>query len=90
MILGNTRGRATARNFIGAAVGHHVGGAQERFERARVRPPAAQNTVSERFFLEIHVVDVGDLEFIAPTGPSPADFLEYSGIVEVNAGYGVA
>ena len=70
------RRNAATRNFVGSRFGNHIGCAKQRFERARVSPPAVENAMGERAFAQVHVIDVGDFEFIARTGYGLADFLE--------------
>src|SRR5258708_27019951 len=63
---------------------------QKRFECSRVAPPALQQAVSQRFLLEIHIVDVRDFQFVSPAWPGFPDFFEYCRIVKVDSGNGIA
>jgi hypothetical protein len=70
----------------GAAGGDEIGGAQERFEGAGVRPPAIEEREAHRAFADVGVVDVGDFEFVAAGGFAGMDLVEDRGVIHVNAG----
>ena len=44
--------------------------------------------MSQSALFKVHIVHVGNFEFIARTGFCPADFLEDRGIVEIDTGNG--
>src|SRR5690349_20969878 len=89
-VVAGVPGRSSATgNFVGAGFGDEIGGEEEGFESAGIGPPAVQDAVGEGAFLEVHVVDVGNFEFVAPAGLGLADFLEDGGVVEIEAGDGV-
>ena len=52
-------------------------GAGERFERARVRPPARQDVVRQIAARDVGVVDVGDLQLAARGRPQRLDHVEH-------------
>src|SRR3974390_565389 len=79
----------TFRNLVRASLRDEIRGTKQGLEGPRVRPPAVQNTVRQRFLLQVHIVDVRNLELIAPARLGPADFLEDGGVVEIDSGDGV-
>src|SRR5277367_4927844 len=87
-MLGVSRRNAPPRDDVRASFRHQIGRVQQRFEGPRVGPPTVENAVSQGSLSQIHVIDVGDFQFIAMAGFGLADFLEYRGVVEVNTGDG--
>jgi len=79
------RGHAARRDFVCSRFSDHIRGAKQRFECSRVGPPAIQNAMCERAFLEVHVIYIGDFEFIAKARFGLADLGKDSGIVKINS-----
>jgi len=67
----------------------HVRGTKQRIKRAGIRPPAFQVAVRKGTLPKIHIVHVGDLQFIAPAWLGLSYLFEHALIVKVDAGYGI-
>src|SRR3984893_6168362 len=79
-----SRGRSSSRSFVRSGVRYELCGVQQRFECARVGPPAVKNAVRQAFLSQIHIIYVGDLKLVAPTDFCLADFFKNGGIVKVD------
>src|SRR5271170_50758 len=75
-------------HFVGAGFGDQIRGVKERFESPRVGPPTFQGAVAKGSFLQIHVVNVRNLQLVAPARLGVADLFENGGVVEVDTGDG--
>src|SRR6266851_1384178 len=78
-------GNAAHRDFVCSRFSDHIRGAKQRFECSRVGPPSIQDAMRERAFPEIHVIYIGDFEFIAKARFGLADLGKDSGIVKINS-----
>src|SRR5215212_8545656 len=70
---------------VGPGLGDEVGGAQERLERAGVRPPAFQLVPGHLAPLDVGVVHVRDFELAAPRRLERLDDAEDVAVVHVDA-----
>src|ERR1700736_238756 len=79
-----SRGWSSSRSFVRSGVRHEFCSVQQRFECARVGPPAVKNAVRQALLGQIHIIYVGDLKLVAPTDFCLADFFKNSGVVKVD------
>src|SRR6266478_7439995 len=84
-----SRRSPTTWDFVCSGLGHHVGGTKQRFKGTGIRPPAFQVPVGEGTLPKLHIVHVGDLQFITPAGLGFSYFVEHALIVKVDAGNGI-
>src|SRR4051812_1294039 len=74
--------------FAGAVARcHQLGGMSQRIEGTSVCPPAFEDAVSKRSFFQIHVVDVGHLEFAAHRGSKSSNLLKNTFVKKINTRY---
>src|SRR2546430_13701841 len=84
-----SRRSPTTRDFVCSGLCHHVGGTEQRFKGTGIRPPAFQVAMGEDTLPKIHIVHVGDLQFITPAGLGFSYLFEHAVIVKVDAGNGI-
>src|SRR5437879_13290203 len=61
-----SRRSSTTWDFVCSGFRDHVRGTKQRIKRAGIRPPAFQVAVRKGTLPKIHIVHVGDLQFITP------------------------
>src|SRR5258708_37473141 len=82
--------RSTAPwDFIGAGFSNQVRSLAQGFKGSGIGPPTVEDAVGERTFLKIHVIHVGDFQFISRTGFRPSDLFESRSVVEINTSPGI-
>src|SRR5580765_7146993 len=78
---------SASRYFVRASFRDFVGGVKQRLKSASIGPPTVERAVSQRTFLEIHVVYIGDFEFVAPAYLGFPNLLKNRRVVEVQASH---